>query len=189
MYFAKNYLYISRIFQSNIEKFAFPGKNWLDGPGLRAYHWAWKAPATESVKPMAESRSDLIHLLALAEAKASQLQRENEQLMHAFDDMLRAQEQEARQLAELSEQLWAAEDALAAAEADREQALAALHNMNGTITRIQQQVKSAQDAAHKGMDGLEIQARLYELETTVEVDPVDAMVSAYNNSLKADAGG
>ena len=71
---------------------------------------------------MNETKPDLIELLAQAEAKASKLQQENQQLAQAFDDMLKASEQEALQLAELSEQLWAAQDALAAAASSRDDA-------------------------------------------------------------------
>lgn len=131
---------------------------------------------------MTVSKDDLITLLAQAEAKANQLQKENEQLASAFQDMLKAQDLEAQQLVELSEQLWAAQDALAAAESGRSEALAALQAMSGTISSIQNQVNEAQEAARQGVSGLEIEARLYEIKA-VATDPLDDMLKAYNESL------
>ncbi|MEO5336599.1 MAG: hypothetical protein H7841_06880 [Magnetospirillum sp. WYHS-4] len=134
---------------------------------------------------MVHSKLDLIHLLAQAESKAAKLAEENRQLAQAFDQVLQAQHLEALQLAEVSEQLWAAQEALANASADREKVLAALATMSGKLTRIQTQVKETQDAAVKGVSGLELQARLYEIKAAVEIDPLEEMVRAYNEKLMA----
>lgn len=136
---------------------------------------------------MSPPKLDLIHLLAQAEAKASKLAEENRQLSQAFDDVLRAQHHEAMQLAEVTEQLWAAQEALTNVQADKDKVLAMLGAMSGKLTKIQRQVKETQEAAVKGVSGLEIQARLYEIKAAVEVDPVDEMVRAYNEKLKGKA--
>lgn len=136
---------------------------------------------------MTTSKLDLIHLLAQAETKASKLAEENRKLSEALDQVLQAQHAESMQLAEVSEQLWAAQDALANAHADREKVLAMLSTMSGRLEAVQQQVKATQEAALKGVSGLEIQARLYEIKVAVEVDPLEEMTRAYNEKIKAKA--
>lgn len=133
---------------------------------------------------MPKSTHEMIELLAQAEAKASALQTQNDQLVQAFDDMLKAQEQEALQLAEVSEQLWAVQDALAAASADKDQALALLASLSGKLDSIQRQVQDTQQAAREGVTSLEIEARLYEIKSTTEDERLNAMLEAYNESLQ-----
>jgi hypothetical protein len=134
---------------------------------------------------MPTSKLELIHLLAQAESKATKLAEENRQLAEALDQVVQAQHVESMQLAEVSEQLWAAQEALANAEADREKVLSMLSAMSGKLEVVQRQVKETQEAAVKGVSGLEIQARLFEIKSVVEVDPLEEMTRAYNEKLKA----